>query len=279
MAGDWIKFEVSTLDKPEVCQIADMAEIDPDAAVGKLLRVWAWFDQQTEKGNAPSVSKKLLDRLVGVSGFCDFMMSVGWMESQDGMINLPNFDRHNGKTAKNRALTAKRVADHKGKSNAPSVSGALANALPREEKRREEIEQPPICPQEGTKEKGASRKTKIPTPFLLTAAMRSWAAEDAPGVDLKTETEKFVDYWRGEAKTKADWPATWRNWMRKAQQDINRPGPRNSAPINRQQQIEDANQAVVREIYAREERRKQEELGLCPEGETVTLEGEAIHVD
>ena len=87
MAGDWIKFELATLDKPEVCQIADAAGIDLDAVVGKLLRVWGWFDQQTERGNAPSVSKKLLDRLVGVHGFCNFMQSVGWMDDVDGVIS------------------------------------------------------------------------------------------------------------------------------------------------------------------------------------------------
>jgi hypothetical protein len=43
MAGDWIKFELTTLDKPEVCQIADLADIDPDAVVGKLMRVWGWL--------------------------------------------------------------------------------------------------------------------------------------------------------------------------------------------------------------------------------------------
>lgn len=128
MAGDWIKFELNTLDKPEVCQIADLADIDPDAVVGKLMRVWGWFDQQTEDGNAPSVSKKLLDRLVGVSDFCEHMKAVNWMVESGGVISLPHFDRHNGKTAKNRLLTAKRVANHKAgnaKGNAPIVSDAL----------------------------------------------------------------------------------------------------------------------------------------------------------
>lgn len=135
MAGDWIKFELTTLDKPEVCQIADLADIDPDAVVGKLMRVWGWFDQQTQDGNAPSVSKKLLDRMVGVTGFCEHMKLVAWMVEADGVISLPHFERHNGKTAKNRLLTAKRVANHKsanGKGNAPIVSGAL----PKEEKEK-----------------------------------------------------------------------------------------------------------------------------------------------
>ena len=31
MAGDWIKFESSTSDKPEVWMISDLLGIDPDA--------------------------------------------------------------------------------------------------------------------------------------------------------------------------------------------------------------------------------------------------------
>ena len=157
MAGDWIKFETSTSDKPEVWAMASELGIDADAVVGKLLRVWSWFDEQTPDGNAvsvtsalaeryqsvtASVTKTLLDRRVGVTGFCDAMISVGWMIESDGVISLPNFDRHNGKTAKSRALTAKRVANHKTKGNGASVTSANAPsvtlALPREEKRRED---------------------------------------------------------------------------------------------------------------------------------------------
>ncbi|WP_339521764.1 DnaT-like ssDNA-binding domain-containing protein [Pseudomonas sp. EA_35y_Pfl2_R111] len=145
MAGDWIKFELITLDKPEVCQLADLAGIDPDAVVGKLLRVWGWFDQHTEDGNAPSVSKRLLDRLVGVTGFCDSMIYVGWMVEVDGeeghWIALPNFGRHNGETAKKRLLGAKRAASHKARgtaANAKSNAGSVSDALPREDKRRED---------------------------------------------------------------------------------------------------------------------------------------------
>ena len=146
MAGDWIKFETSTSDKPEVWAMAQSLGIDADAVVGKLLRVWAWFDQQTQEGNAvgngasvtSSVTKALLDRRVGVSGFCDSMILSGWMADDGQSLTLPNFDRHNGKTAKTRAMTAKRVATHKAKSNAVSVTLSVSGALPREEKRRKE---------------------------------------------------------------------------------------------------------------------------------------------
>ena len=138
MAGDWIKFEIGTSDKPEVWAIAQSLNIDPDAVVGKLLRVWSWFDQHTEAGNAPCVTKMLLDRLVGVTGFCDCVVGAGWMVDDGINIGLPNFDRHNGKTAKNRALTAKRVANHKRKTNDGGNAEVTQDALPREEKRRED---------------------------------------------------------------------------------------------------------------------------------------------
>jgi len=140
MAGDWLKFEKSTSDKPEVWAIADDLGIDPDAVIGKLLRVWAWFDEQSEDGNAPSVSIALLDRRVGVSGFCRSMINCGWMENIGDNVFLPNFDRHNGNTAKNRALTAKRAAKHYAKTNGKSNAGSVSIALAKEEKRREEIE-------------------------------------------------------------------------------------------------------------------------------------------
>lgn len=52
-------------------------------------------------------------------------------------------------------------------------------------------------------------------PQPVVAQMRS----DHPHVNLKSEHEKFVDYWRaqpGAKGRKVDWPATWRNWIRRA---------------------------------------------------------------
>lgn len=113
MAGDWIKFELATPDKPEVWAIAAKLSIDPDAVVGKLMRVWGWFDQQTENGIAHRASTNMLDRMVGCQGFCEAVSSAGWMIISDDSISLPEFNRHNGKTAKNRINTAKRVAAYK----------------------------------------------------------------------------------------------------------------------------------------------------------------------
>lgn len=144
MAGDWIKITKALPDKPEVWAIAQSLNIDPDAVTGKLLRVWAWFDDQTEDGNALSVTKLLLDRQVGINGFCDALEAVGWLEIYDNVITIPKFDRHNSATAKKRALTNERVIKSRQlkelETNAKQDSNAsrVTKVGTREEKRREE---------------------------------------------------------------------------------------------------------------------------------------------
>jgi len=148
MAGDWLKMEINTPDKPEVIGMADMLGVNPAHVVGGLFMVWRWFDQQTTDGNASFVTKITVDRISGVTGFADAMEKVGWLVApEDGGLVLPNFVRHNGETAKQRALTAKRVAKSKAKSNEKSNATVTQQvtqqvtgvALPREEKRREEL--------------------------------------------------------------------------------------------------------------------------------------------
>lgn len=136
MAGDWIKFETVTPDKPEVYELAGLLNLDPDAVVGKLLRAWIWFDSHSKDGNAPVTVETLIDRQVGISGFVEGMVKVGWISRSGKQIRITNFDRHNGQTAKERALTQRRVAKSRSRlCNGDSVTPSVTNLLP--EKRRD----------------------------------------------------------------------------------------------------------------------------------------------
>jgi hypothetical protein len=64
------------------------------------------------------------------------------------------------------------------------------------------------------------RGSRLPLPFMLTAEMRTWAATEAPHVDLEHATREFCDYWRsipGQRGRKLDWVATWRNRIRECE--------------------------------------------------------------
>jgi hypothetical protein len=129
MAGDWIKLEHATIDKPEIWKMADTLDIDPHHVLGSMISVWVWMDKQLESCNAKSVTKRLLDRKADITGFSDAMLQVGWLIQTDEGFEVPNFDRHLGNSAKKRSENARRVSKHRNKCNTKSV---------REEKRREE---------------------------------------------------------------------------------------------------------------------------------------------
>lgn len=123
MAGSWIKITHETPDKPEIVQLAELLHIDHDAALGKCIRFWIWADQQTIDGDNLVVSPSFIDRLTSCPGFAAGLLKVGWLSSRNSRTSIPNFDRHNGQSAKQRALTFDRSKRFRNaKTVAPSYS-------------------------------------------------------------------------------------------------------------------------------------------------------------
>jgi hypothetical protein len=209
MAGEWLKMECATPDKPEVFAITSkMGWDDPDLTVGKLFRVWRWFDQQTIDGNAVGVTASLLDRIAGATGFAQAMIDVAWLTVSEAGLTLPNFAKHNGATAKSRAQTAKRVANHRASEgcNAATVTPALA----REEKRREEKSKPKSKAETAT-------ATRLPADWNPSPDDLAFCASERTDLAPLDVADRFRDYWisvPGAKGRKIDWQATWRNWVR-----------------------------------------------------------------
>lgn len=187
MAGDWIKVEHATPDKPEVYTMATILGIDPDAVVGKLIRFWAWCDQQSIFGNALTVTDSVLDRITHQPGFSDALRKVAWLEVRSGSLQVPRFDRHNGQTSKARAVCNRRVAEHRDKCNAPSVTNVTPQALvkPLPEKSREEKSNT-----SSNEEVGADRKKS----YLLDVEFWAEMRRHYPNIDVEAESRK-MDAW------------------------------------------------------------------------------------
>lgn len=60
----------------------------------------------------------------------------------------------------------------------------------------------------------ARRACRLPEDFSPDL---EFARSTIPGIDAEAEFARFRDFWHGKpgaSGTKADWPATWRNWIR-----------------------------------------------------------------
>jgi len=140
MAGEWIKIETSLSDKPEVLRISRRLGIDKDCVVGKLARVWGWFDKNSVDGVVDGVVDADIDAIAYQDGFASALVSVGWLlvDSDLCRVSVPNFQRHNGESAKKRALKSERQARWRRSGSEEVDDTASTCASTREEKRREE---------------------------------------------------------------------------------------------------------------------------------------------
>lgn len=246
MAGDWIKVESATPDKPELSIMADSLGIDQDAVFGKLFRVWAWADQNIDidgngEGNDDSVTvrvtKTLIDRIALCPGFAAAMQAVGWLLDDGGEMTLPNFRRHNGKSAKNRSVTAKRVAKFKNKGNdkgndkgnGASVTKNNKDALPREEKsikEKDKKETPAVPADESLGDKAQKPKATAVAIDTWLDALKAEGQDAIPAGDpifdyaekagipfdfLSLSWYRFCEVMRDGGKRKKDWRAHYRN--------------------------------------------------------------------
>ena len=144
--ADWIKVETISSQKIEVLTMADILDMDEHMVFGKLVILWCWADANTVDGNAQNVTKRMIDRVACSTGFADAMLDerVGWLkQDENGNLSFSNFERHNGKGAKKRATTARRVKEYRENvtqieegCNATSVTNDRKQALP--EKIRED---------------------------------------------------------------------------------------------------------------------------------------------
>jgi hypothetical protein len=64
-----------------------------------------------------------------------------------------------------------------------------------------------------------SRSTKLDANWQLPDDYAIWAKKERPDLNINQVADGFKDYWISEAKAKADWFATWRNWIRKQRAD------------------------------------------------------------
>lgn len=183
MAGDWIKLEVTTPGKPEIDGIARALGVDHDSAFGKCVRFWIWADQQSIDGDDLRVTTDFIDRhVVNSPGFSAALLSVGWLQARSGSLVIPRFARHNGQSAKSRALARDRKSRSRHAHSVTPSSLSLHSVSPPDS-------EPEDSETQGKSARSVSRETSDPPGFA--AWWTAW-----PKHHRKVGKSQCRDYWR-----------------------------------------------------------------------------------
>lgn len=218
----WIKIETNLFEKPEVVWLAKALKLKPIMVAGALVRFWSVVDGLTEDGFVALYDGAMVDDVVGVKGFADGMVSVGWLVIEERGILVPGFDKHNGRSAKRRAENARAMAKRRNGEREGTQVCAMREqestqvcarreqvSAAREEKRRERLSgeslsarvhargaRSPEVPSDGEVEQfGVSRGWGVEEvrKWLLWQRQCGWCGKDGrPIVDWRASLELWM---------------------------------------------------------------------------------------
>lgn len=109
MAGDWIPIRKDLDRCREVSILVEQTQLSINEVVGQLVRFWSWVDSETTDGWLPGATEKTLEI---ASAICPQVVrtlsAVKWLEIRDDGIQVINYERWFGQSAKRRLADAKR---------------------------------------------------------------------------------------------------------------------------------------------------------------------------
>ena len=114
MAGDWIKVEKTTPDKPEIGFIARACGVSTIEAVGAWFVLWCYFDEHTADGEMRFFTPDDADRVARLPGIGNALSAdqgCGCVTYHKSGASIVNWDRHNGNNAKKRCQSNRRKTE------------------------------------------------------------------------------------------------------------------------------------------------------------------------
>jgi hypothetical protein len=162
-----------------------------------------------------AVAKKLAPPHVWAELHCSGLVEVPG-EVRDGYVLHDYLEHQRSADQVKQYKEAKRTAGSKG-GKARAAAQAESKQMLKQTSKQTGSKFNPETETETEKELGARKRgAPAPTDFEITDAMRAWAQNNAAGINLDSETPRFLDHHRAKGSKFSDWTAAWRNWMSKA---------------------------------------------------------------
>lgn len=212
------------------------------SAVGVWLLTGTWSAQYLTDGAVP---RGIMTRLGGTDADAHELITAGLWDAADDGFQFHEWAEY--QPTKTEVEAERAAARDRMRERRRNKRGQFAGSSPEQQKNFGGSSPTPTQPSparpESSKEdsseprkRGTTKGNRIPEPFVVTGEMRSAITAECVGLDVDSQTRRFVDYWRaqpGQKGVKTDWVATWRNWMRRAYDEA---GNRRLTPTQRAQQ-------------------------------------------
>lgn len=224
--------------KPEFFTSDDICSL---SFAARLLYIGIWCESDREgrlEWRPRNLKRRYLpDDDVDINALCSELIDSGLVVLYgDGLAYIPTFSKHQHVNPREAASTITAPeSTRQSRVNDASVTREERDSDVQGGKERKGKEGELRVDTTRARSPSGSR---LPDGWSPTEEDLSWARQERPGVDLRSETEAFRDYWKAKAGkdgVKLDWSATWRNWIR-----------RSNSPPGRQQSVQQSPMPTLR---------------------------------
>lgn len=208
--------------------------------------LFLWAAANRSDGNLFGMSDEDVELAIDWCGstgaFVKAMVEVGFLDGDEGARTIHDWAEHNpwaaGAEARSEKARWAALCMRHGRSEAARQMPGYAERLRQGGEERARSERGADCEQAGPEPSAQSGSAPSPLPspppfpssaspsgarlpagWRLPDDWRAWAERERPDIDVAREAASFADHWHGKAgkdARKADWLATWRNWIRRA---------------------------------------------------------------
>jgi hypothetical protein len=225
----WIKMRTNLRTAPKVVRMASALKADRLRIIGGLWAAWSIFDEHSVDGTLQGYTLAALDEDLGWRGFSAALADVAWLEETEAGLILPEFEEHNGASAKRRATDSKRKSEGRdadksygGSWNVDGREGGQMSA-PDADKKQTRVEQDkrknkPLTPSPGFADFW-SAWPKSPRKGEKSGCVKLWEEGglevEAPTILAHVKAMAATDGWRKQAGEFVPAPAVYlrnRRW-------------------------------------------------------------------
>ncbi|SEN31616.1 hypothetical protein SAMN05428959_1011144 [Duganella sp. CF517] len=220
---DWFRWHHGSVTDPKFQLVARKA----GASLPDVLAVWAFLleaaSAATPRGIYGQIDAEAVDCLFNFPDTETRTANIIAALEGRGMLadgRVVEWEKRQTKRERSDDSSTDRVAAHRARKAAATAvtedetpcNASNASETPREEKSREEKEK-----KERKSKAESARASRLPLDWHPTEADTEFCKTERPDLRPSTVAAAFFDYWiaqPGAKGRKADWSATWRNWVR-----------------------------------------------------------------
>ena len=199
MAGEWFAVDCCLETKPETVEILVATGEPVDVVIGRLVRLWAWAQLNSEDGSLKATTAILARVAGGDSKFWEIVAGTGWIEIGDKTITIAGWEKRFSQAAKRRMVDARRKADRRKADKIPQSVPPPSAVRPESVRTDADVSRTPG----GLEEKrGEERKLHMPTTTsngcttkASSQPIAASASSDFVSDDPRECWEAFRDAW------------------------------------------------------------------------------------